>query len=63
MFEVGPTGLMDPEVYRSPAFYEAELEWVFAGSWMFVAHERWLPDPGDCVATTIGSEPVRGGAR
>ena len=58
MFEVGPTGLMDPEVYRSPAFYEAEMEWVFGGSWMFVAHERWLPEPGDFVSETIGSEPV-----
>ena len=49
---------MDPEVYRSPAFYEAELERVFGGSWMFVAHERWLPEPGDYVAETIGLEPV-----
>ncbi len=58
MFEVGPTGLMDPAVYRSEAFYAAELEWVFGGSWMFVAHERWLPEPGDFVAETIGLEPV-----
>ena len=49
---------MDPEVYRSEAFYEAELRWVFPGSWIFVAHERWLPEPGDFVAETIGSEPV-----
>ena len=58
MFEVGPTGLMDPEVYRSAEFYEAELRHVFAASWMFVAHEQWLAAPGDYVAETIGSEPV-----
>ena len=58
MFELGPTGLMDPEVYRSGAFYEAELRWVFPSSWVFVAHERWLPVPGDFVAETVGSEPV-----
>ena len=49
---------MDPEVYRSEAFYEAELDWVFPSSWVFVAHERWLPEPGDFVAETVGSEPV-----
>ena len=49
---------MDPEVYRSEAFYQAELDRVFPGSWMFVAHEKWLPEPGDFVAETVGSEPV-----
>ena len=49
---------MDPEVYRSEAFYETELRWVFPSSWMFVAHERWLTEPGDFVAETVGNEPV-----
>ena len=49
---------MAPEAYRSPAFYGAELNHVFPASWVFVAHERWLPEPGDFVAETVGSEPV-----
>ena len=58
MRHMGPTGLMDPEVYRSEAFYEAELRSVFVDSWMFVAHERWLPARGDFYSETIGTEPV-----
>ncbi len=50
--------MMAPESYRSAAYYEAELAHVFPASWVFVAHERWLPNPGDFVTDTVGHEPV-----
>lgn len=49
---------MPARAYTSPAFYEAELEHVFPGAWMFVGHEQWAAAPGDYMAETIGSEPV-----
>ena len=56
---LGPDdGPMPARAYTSPAFYEAELEHVFPGAWMFVGHEQWAAAPGDYVAETVGSEPV-----
>lgn len=56
---LGPgDGPMPARAYTSPAFYEAELETVFPGAWMFVGHEQWAAGPGDYMAETIGSEPV-----
>ncbi len=50
--------MMAPEAYRSEAYYRAELDCVFPSSWVFVGHERWVPEPGDYLAETIGTEPV-----
>ena len=50
--------MMTPEAYRSWDFYQAEIEWVLPASWVFVGHERWLPESGDYLAETIGQEPV-----
>lgn len=56
---LGPdNGPVPARAYTSPAFYEAELEHVFPGAWMFVGHEQWAAGPGDYMAETIGSEPV-----
>ncbi len=49
---------MPARAYTSPAFYEAELEHVFPGAWMFVGHEQWAAGPGDYMAETVGFEPV-----
>ena len=49
---------MPARAYTSPVFYEAELEHVFPGAWMFVGHEQWAAAPGDYMAETVGSEPV-----
>ena len=58
MLGVATNGLMAPEAYRSEAFYRAELDCVFPSSWVFVGHDRWLRNPGDFLAETIGVEPV-----
>lgn len=56
---LGPdNGPMPARAYTSPAFYEAELEHVFPGAWMFVGHEQWIAAPGDYMAETVGFEPV-----
>ncbi|REG58169.1 ring hydroxylating enzyme alpha subunit [Paraburkholderia sp. BL6669N2] len=47
-----------PSLYYDPAVFEAELERIFYKTWIWVAHESELPNPGDFRTTTIGRQPV-----
>src|SRR5471030_2961303 len=47
-----------PSLYYDPALFEAELERIFYKTWIWVAHESELPNPGDFRTTTIGRQPV-----
>ncbi|MBX4145128.1 aromatic ring-hydroxylating dioxygenase subunit alpha, partial [Ralstonia pickettii] len=47
-----------PAMYHDPALFEAELERIFYCTWIWVAHESELPNPGDFITTTIGRQPV-----
>jgi phenylpropionate dioxygenase-like ring-hydroxylating dioxygenase large terminal subunit len=42
----------------SPQIYEAELDRVFAHSWLYVGHESEIPEPGDYVRRPVGGRPV-----
>lgn len=50
--EVAMRVLTDPDVYR------LELDRLFARSWIVVAHESEIPNPGDFVSRYIGEDPV-----
>ncbi len=58
VFDLAPGEMMPPAAYTHPGFHEAELSWVFPKSWVFVAHERWMPNAGDFTAEHVGAEPV-----
>jgi phenylpropionate dioxygenase-like ring-hydroxylating dioxygenase large terminal subunit len=45
-------------VLHDPEIFELELERLFARSWVIVAHETEIPEPGDYVRRTIGADPV-----
>ncbi|AIO69728.1 aromatic ring-hydroxylating oxygenase subunit alpha [Burkholderia oklahomensis] len=47
-----------PSMYYDPELFEAELERIFYRTWIWVAHDSELPNPGDFVTTTIGRQPV-----
>jgi phenylpropionate dioxygenase-like ring-hydroxylating dioxygenase large terminal subunit len=45
-------------LYTDPALFALEQERVFRGSWLYVAHESELPEPGDYKTTYAGTQPV-----
>jgi phenylpropionate dioxygenase-like ring-hydroxylating dioxygenase large terminal subunit len=45
-------------VYSDPDVYRLELERVFGRTWLFVAHESEIPEPGSFVVREMGEESV-----
>ncbi|MDP9092551.1 MAG: aromatic ring-hydroxylating dioxygenase subunit alpha [Actinomycetota bacterium] len=51
-------GLVSPEIFVSQEIFEAELEQVFGRSWLFLAHDTMIENPGDFYSTYMGGDPV-----
>jgi phenylpropionate dioxygenase-like ring-hydroxylating dioxygenase large terminal subunit len=51
-------GMMPVQIFGNDAVFEAELERVFARTWMFLGHVSEIPNPGDYVLRRIGLDPV-----
>ena len=49
---------VDRKVIADPAIYERELAQIFHRSWVVVAHECQVPEPGCFVTSTVGEDPV-----
>ncbi len=50
-------------IFNNQDLHQLELERIFGSSWIFMAHESEIPNPGDYVARSIGDDPfivVRG---
>lgn len=59
MSTAGPTRhRLPPEAYYDRGWYERELRQLFGRTWNYVGHVRDLPEPGDFVTATVGTEPV-----
>lgn len=56
--EPAPGCVLPPRAFTSSAVYEAELERIFARSWVHVADTTALGSPGDFVTASIGTTPV-----
>jgi len=50
-------GLVPLWIYKDPDIFRAEMERIFARTWVFVAHQSEIPRPGDYVARPIGLDP------
>ncbi|TAM32979.1 MAG: hypothetical protein EPN68_02175 [Rhodanobacter sp.] len=52
------TRLAQPErnharLYTDPAIFAEEMEKIFRRSWVYVAHESEIPNPGDYLTTYV----------
>lgn len=44
--------------YTDEAIFRAEMEHIYARTWVFVGHESLVPNPGDYHTSYIGLQPV-----
>ena len=51
-------GTVDRELYVNPDIFAQELEQIFRRCWLFLGHERLVPNPGDFVLTRMGTEEI-----
>jgi len=54
-FRVHRSAMTSPEIHR------AEVERIFAKSWLYVGHESEIPEPGDFVRRPVGGRRQRCG--
>ena len=60
---ISPADLVTPthvhrSVYTDPAIFALEIERVFGRSWLYLAHDSELPNPGDYVVRHMGTQAV-----
>ncbi|GAB2857104.1 SRPBCC family protein [Actinocorallia aurea] len=51
-------GTFPVAAFADEAVYQAELQRIFARSWLFVAHESEIAEPGDYVLRHLGADEV-----
>src|SRR5688572_18633562 len=49
---------LEPRHFRDPAITELEEQRIFARTWQLVSHVNRLPNAGDYLTSTAGSQPV-----
>jgi phenylpropionate dioxygenase-like ring-hydroxylating dioxygenase large terminal subunit len=47
-------------VYTDPQAFAAEMANIFEKTWVYVAHESEIAQPGDCKTAAVGRMPVIG---
>lgn len=45
-------------IYTDPAIFELEMERIFGGNWVYLAHESQFPKPFDFLRVRLGRRPI-----
>ena len=48
-------GEVSARIFSDPDIYRLEVERLFPRTWLFVAHESEIPNPGDFVTRRMGA--------
>ncbi len=56
--ELVKDGELSGRAYTDPEVFKLEMEKIFYRTWIFVAHESEISEPGDYKTTYIGRQPV-----
>ena len=54
----GETFKVHRSIYTDPDIYQTELEQIYEGNWIYVAHDSQLPNANDYFTTMVGRQPV-----
>jgi benzoate/toluate 1,2-dioxygenase alpha subunit len=49
---------VDRRIFTDEDIFELEMQHIFEGNWVYLAHESQVPNPGDYFTTYIGRQPV-----
>ncbi|GAB4360580.1 MAG: benzoate 1,2-dioxygenase large subunit [Immundisolibacter sp.] len=49
---------LDRGLYTDPELFALEIDRIFEGGWLFLAHESQIPYPGNFLTLTLGRQPV-----
>lgn len=50
-------GRLPLRVYNDPEIHQLELDRIFGNDWIFIGHETEIPEEGDYVRRSIGTDP------
>ncbi|HEY3306360.1 MAG TPA: Rieske 2Fe-2S domain-containing protein [Candidatus Binatia bacterium] len=51
-------GLVSAKIFVDEEIYRLEQERIYSRSWLFLAHDSEIPEPGDFVTRWMGEDPV-----
>ncbi|WP_407530237.1 benzoate 1,2-dioxygenase large subunit [Methylobacterium oryzisoli] len=46
------------DIFTDPDLFELEMQHIFEGNWIYMAHESQIPNPNDYFTTYMGRQPV-----
>ncbi|MDC6690215.1 Rieske 2Fe-2S domain-containing protein, partial [Leclercia adecarboxylata] len=47
-----------PELFTDPRLFDLEMNHIFEGNWLYLAHESQIPEKNDYYTTQMGRQPI-----